>query len=112
MKKIALLILLILFSLASYIVYKNLEVLNPPPKFTVINSTKSSISFKAKWKESQISVDNLIGEMTFTTQAEASMIFTIKYETGKTDVKTIGYFTSGSRFQIKIEEDVVVVSGH
>ena len=39
------------------------------------------------------------------------MIFTIKYMSGKTDQKTLGYFTSGGKYQIQINENDVIVSG-
>tara|TARA_R110001592_G_scaffold1039_1_gene6084 strand:- start:1130 stop:1426 length:297 start_codon:yes stop_codon:yes gene_type:complete len=98
--------------LASYLVYKNLETLNAPPEFTVINSTKSFVSINAKWRDSQITIDNLIGTMVFTIEGEASMVFTIKYMSGKTDQRTLGYFTSGGKYQIQINENDVIVSGN
>ena len=112
MFKKVLLTLLTLFILVSYLIYINLEALYAPPKFTIINSTKSSVNINAKWRDSQIAIDNLKGTMTFTVQDEAAMIFTIIYESGKTEEATVEYFTSGSSHHIKINENSVIVSGN
>ncbi|MGP4845486.1 hypothetical protein ACTXGQ_15210 [Marinobacter sp. 1Y8] len=112
MIKRVVLALTILFLLVSYLVYRSLEALDAPPKFTVINSTSSSVNITATWRDSKIAVNNLIGIMTFTVQSEAAMLFTIEYESGKTEEKSIGYFTSGGNYKININENGVIVSGN
>lgn len=92
--------------LITYWIYINWQAAMRPPEFIILNNSNSVVSIKAAWRDSELSLTNMRagGSFTFSMREEGGMTLVILREGKEKEVKELGYFTSGSRYQLNIGE--------